>query len=100
MSMFRYDFSCSHMLMTLDGFGFMLAFGLYTWVPMNYTLQARYLVDFPRDMSYYEVAAVLALNGLGYFIFRSANSQKNAFRTNPDGESVKRKSNPWMFISM
>lgn len=67
---------------------------------MNYTLQARYLVDFPRDMSYYEVAAVLALNGLGYFIFRSANSQKNAFRTNPDGESVKRKFNPWMFISM
>ncbi|KAI7886424.1 ERG4/ERG24 ergosterol biosynthesis protein [Lichtheimia hyalospora FSU 10163] len=74
---------------TTDGFGFMLAFGLYTWVPMNYTLQARYLVDFPRDMSYYEVAAVLALNGLGYFIFRSANSQKNAFRTNPDGDRVK-----------
>lgn len=75
----------------IDGFGFMLAFGLYTWVPMNYTLQARYLVDFPRDMSYYEVAAVIALNCLGYFIFRSANSQKNAFRMNPDGDRVKRR---------
>ncbi|KAI8147973.1 ergosterol biosynthesis ERG4/ERG24 [Fennellomyces sp. T-0311] len=56
---------------TSDGFGFMLAFGLYTWVPMTYTLQARYLVDFPRDMSYVEFGLVLALNFLGYFIFRN-----------------------------
>lgn len=81
----------AHTCISIDGFGFMLAFGLYTWVPMNYTLQARYLVDFPRDMSYYEVAAVIGLNCLGYFIFRSANSQKNAFRMNPDGDRVKRK---------
>ena len=69
----------------------MLGFGLYTWVPMLYTLQARYLVDFPRDMSYIEFGLVLGLNFLGYFIFRSANSQKNAFRTDPDSGSVKRK---------
>ena len=69
----------------------MLGFGLYTWVPMLYTLQARYLVDFPRDMSYIEFGLVLGLNFLGYFIFRSANSQKNAFRSDPDSESVKRK---------
>ncbi|KAI9263194.1 ergosterol biosynthesis ERG4/ERG24 [Phascolomyces articulosus] len=74
---------------TTDGFGFMLAFGLYTWVPMLYTLQARYLVDFPRDMSYVELGLILALNFLGYFIFRSANSQKNAFRSDPESESVK-----------
>ena len=58
---------------------------------MLYTLQARYLVDFPRDMSYIELGLVLGLNFLGYFIFRSANSQKNAFRSDPDSESVKRK---------
>ncbi|ORY95830.1 ergosterol biosynthesis ERG4/ERG24 [Syncephalastrum racemosum] len=74
---------------TSDGFGFMLAFGLYTWVPMTYTLQARYLVDFPRDISYLEFGLIFALNILGYYIFRSANSQKNEFRTNPESPAVK-----------
>lgn len=71
----------------------MLAFGLYSWLPMTYSLQARYLVDFPRDLSYLEFGSILALDALGYFIFRSANSQKNAFRTNPDSDKVKRKNN-------
>lgn len=70
----------------------MLAFGLYTWVPMTFTLQARYLVDFPRDISYLEFGLIFALNLLGYYIFRSANSQKNEFRSNPESSSVKRKS--------
>ncbi|KAI9020876.1 ergosterol biosynthesis ERG4/ERG24 [Phycomyces nitens] len=74
---------------TTDGFGFMLAFGLYTWVPFTYSLQARYLVDFPTDISYYSAAAIVALNLIGYTIFRSANSQKNAFRINPVGPAVK-----------
>lgn len=62
----------------------MLAFGLYTWVPFTYTLQARYLVDFPRTASWFEFGAILLLNFLGYYIFRSANSQKNEFRANPN----------------
>ncbi|KAL0095569.1 lamin-B receptor-like protein [Phycomyces blakesleeanus] len=74
---------------TTDGFGFMLAFGLYTWVPFTYSLQARYLADFPTDISYYTAAGIVALNLIGYTIFRSANSQKNAFRINPVGPSVK-----------
>jgi hypothetical protein len=75
----------------LDGFGFMLAFGLYTWVPFTYTLQARYLVDFPRSISWIEFGAILALNFLGYFIFRSANSQKNEFRSYPNSPNSKSK---------
>lgn len=67
----------------------MLAFGLYSWLPMNYTLQARYLVDYPRDLSWVEFGAILALNIVGYYIFRSANSQKNEFRSNPSNPSVK-----------
>ncbi|KAI9305365.1 ergosterol biosynthesis ERG4/ERG24 [Cunninghamella echinulata] len=74
---------------TSDGFGFMLAFGLYSWLPMNYTLQARYLVDFPRDLSWLEIAFIVGLNFIGYYIFRSANSQKNEFRSNPDNPNVK-----------
>lgn len=67
----------------------MLAFGLYTWVPFTYTLQARYLVDFPRSIGWYEFAAILTLNLLGYFIFRSANSQKNEFRAYPNSPASK-----------
>ena len=37
---------------TSDGFGFMLAFGDLTWVPFTYSLQARYLVDFPQVSSF------------------------------------------------
>ncbi|CAO3608486.1 unnamed protein product [Mucor hiemalis] len=75
---------------TTDGFGFMLAFGLYTWVPFTYTLQARYLVDFPRSISWVEFGAILALNFLGYYIFRSANSQKNEFRSYPNSPNSKK----------
>ncbi|CEG81352.1 hypothetical protein RMATCC62417_15567 [Rhizopus microsporus] len=75
---------------TTDGFGFMLAFGLYTWVPFTYTLQARYLVDFPRTVSWFEFGAILALNFLGYYIFRGANSQKNEFRAHPNSPSSKK----------
>ncbi|CEI90830.1 hypothetical protein RMCBS344292_05140 [Rhizopus microsporus] len=75
---------------TTDGFGFMLAFGLYTWVPFTYTLQARYLVDFPRTVSWFEFGAILTLNFLGYYIFRGANSQKNEFRAYPNSPSSKK----------
>lgn len=67
----------------------MLAFGLYTWVPFTYTLQARYLVDFPRSISWIEFSAIIAFNFLGYFIFRGANSQKNEFRSYPDSPESK-----------
>lgn len=33
---------------TTDGFGFMLAFGDLAWVPFTYTIQARFLVDYPQ----------------------------------------------------
>ncbi|KAG0791767.1 hypothetical protein G6F57_003283 [Rhizopus arrhizus] len=74
---------------TTDGLGFMLAFGLYSWVPFNYTLQARYLVDFPRTISWLEFGVILFINSLGYYIFRSSNSQKNEFRENPTSKSSK-----------
>lgn len=37
---------------TTDGFGFMLAFGDLAWVPLTYSLQARYLVDHPKACPY------------------------------------------------
>ena len=65
---------------TTDGFGFMLANGLLTWLPMNYSLQARFLAAFPVDMSLTHTLIVITTQCVGYYIFRSANLQKDSFR--------------------
>ncbi|XP_019405089.1 PREDICTED: lamin-B receptor isoform X1 [Crocodylus porosus] len=68
---------------THDGFGFMLAFGDLVWVPFIFSLQAFYLVGHPNEISWLAASAIIILNMSGYYIFRCANSQKNAFRKNP-----------------
>ncbi|KNE54127.1 hypothetical protein AMAG_00129 [Allomyces macrogynus ATCC 38327] len=75
---------------TTDGFGYMLVAGDLLWVPFTYTLQARYLSQMPAtNLGWLGVFGVLALNALGYYIFRSANSEKDAFRSDPTGPRVK-----------
>ncbi len=74
---------------TTDGFGFMLVFGDLAWVPFTYTLQARYLVDFDPQLSIWMLGGILLTNFIGYSIFRGANSQKDAFRRDPNGDDVK-----------
>ena len=73
---------------TTDGFGFMLAFGDLTWLPFIYSLQARYLAVHPVNMGAMGIAGVLGVQGLGYYIFRSSNNEKNRFRTNPNDPKV------------
>ena len=46
-----------------EGFGFMLAFGDISWVPVMYSLQARYLVDNPVKLSNPTITAIVALFG-------------------------------------
>ncbi len=65
---------------TTDGLGFMLVFGCLCWIPFVYSLQARYLVFQPLEMGALNVALVLLVNGIGYYIFRAANGEKNDFR--------------------
>lgn len=74
---------------TTDGFGFMLSFGDLIWVPFIYSQQARYLAVKPVHLGITGIAAILAVQGLGYYLFRSANNQKNRFRQNPNDERVK-----------
>ncbi|CAL5220610.1 g2652 [Coccomyxa viridis] len=74
---------------TTDGFGFMLVFGDLTWVPFTYSLQARYLVDHPQELSWAAVAAIVGLKAFGYWVFRGSNSQKNTFRQNPEHPGVR-----------
>lgn len=71
-----------------DGFGFMLSFGDLVWVPFSYSIQARYLSVHPVILGPTYVLAILGIQGLGYYIFRSANNEKNRFRTNPNDPKV------------
>ena len=72
---------------TTDGFGFMLAVGDLAWVPFVYSLQARYLVFRQVELGPYWSAAIVAVNLLGYYIFRAANGEKNDFRNGKNPKS-------------
>jgi Delta14-sterol reductase len=69
---------------TQDGFGFMLAFGDLAWLPFLYCQQARYLATHPVHLGASGLAILAVPLLIGFTIFRLSNSQKNAFRTNPD----------------
>ena len=71
-----------------DGFGFMLAFGDLCWVPFTYSLQARFLVDHPTNLSPAATFIIVVLNTIGYCLFRWSNSQKDQFRRDPNHPSV------------
>jgi len=73
---------------TTDGFGYMLAFGDMAWVPFTYGIQARYLAFTQVELTPVHIACILGVSLLGYYIFRGANGQKNAFRSNPKDPSV------------
>ncbi|KAL9009690.1 MAG: hypothetical protein Q9173_005304 [Seirophora scorigena] len=78
----------STMDITTDGFGLMLAFGDLVWLPFIYSLQARYLAVYPVQLGLVGIAGVLAVQGFGYWIFRSSNNEKNRFRTNPEDPRI------------
>ncbi|ESO94228.1 hypothetical protein LOTGIDRAFT_118629 [Lottia gigantea] len=72
-----------------DGFGFMLIFGDLVWVPFIYCLQTRFLLENPQnDMYWYCLAFIAVINLVGYYIFRGANSQKDAYRRNPHNPAL------------
>lgn len=73
----------------MDGFGYMLSFGDLVWVPFLYNFQTRYLATFPLELGLKGLALSLGVTAIGYHIFRSANNQKNDFRTNPSDGRVK-----------
>ncbi|KAF9533733.1 ERG4/ERG24 ergosterol biosynthesis protein [Crepidotus variabilis] len=72
-----------------DGFGFMLAMGDLVAVPFTYTLPARYLAFNHVELGPFWTAAILGVNFLGYYIFRSANGEKNDFRNGSNPKNLK-----------
>ncbi|KAF4228625.1 hypothetical protein CNMCM6457_006832 [Aspergillus fumigatiaffinis] len=73
---------------TTDGMGVMLSFGDLVWVPFLYSTQCRYLSAYPVHLGWPRIAAVSAVFALGIYIFKAANNQKHAFRTQPDNPAV------------
>lgn len=66
-----------------DHFGFLLSWGDSVWLPVMYTLQAQYLVyreDPTKQLSSGLFYAVVLLGTIGYWIFRTCNSQKDMVR--------------------
>jgi steroid 5-alpha reductase family enzyme len=61
----------------------MLCWGDLVWVPFTYTIPAYYLVGHPHELSLPATVGIVALNVLGYAVFRSANIQKHRFRQDP-----------------
>ncbi|KAJ1911201.1 erg24, C-14 sterol reductase [Mycoemilia scoparia] len=72
-----------------DGFGWMLAFGDLCWVPSMYCLQARFLSFHPVVHSSMFTWFVAILGFIGFMTFRLSNSEKNAFRRDPNQPSVR-----------
>lgn len=64
-------------------------------VPFTYTLQARYLVNNPIDLTHAQLLTIVALKLVGYYIFRGSNGQKDAFRSNSDDPALSRKESKW-----
>lgn len=67
-----------------DHFGWMLAWGDCVWLPYMYTLQGLFLVFHPVELSLSYTIFVLALGLIGFYIFASANNQKDEFRRNAE----------------
>jgi hypothetical protein len=66
-----------------ENFGWMLCWGDLVWVPFTYTIQAYYLVNHPHELGWPATAGIVALNLVGYAIFRGTNIQKHRFRKDP-----------------
>ena len=61
----------------------MLVFGDYVFIPFVFSIQCHYLVDYADYPSLLYVLPIVLLYLVGYYIFRTSNSQKNQFKTNP-----------------
>lgn len=70
-----------------EKFGFMLLWGDLVLVPFFYSIGGWWLLGDqsggPEPMAVWKVLAIAALFGLGLWIFRGSNAQKNRFKKDP-----------------
>lgn len=66
-----------------EEFGHMLVFGDYVFIPFVFSIQCHYLVHYADFETYFIIPIIFILYFVGYYIFRTANSQKNQYKTEP-----------------
>ncbi len=66
-----------------ENLGFMLWLAFLVWMPFNFTLQQQYILTADPELSTLAAIGLLLLNVVGYYVFRSANLQKQQFRRDP-----------------
>ncbi len=64
----------------------MLVFGDYVFIPFAFSIQCHYILDYPDYSSILLAIPIVLLYLVGYYIFRTSNSQKNQFKGNPSLE--------------
>lgn len=69
-----------------EEFGYMLVFGDYVFIPFVFSIQCHYLLEYPDYPSLLFAVPIVLLYLLGYYIFRTSNSQKNQFKLDPSKE--------------
>ena len=67
-----------------ERFGFMLLWGDLVLVPFFYSIGGWWLLANPEPMALPQLGGVCALFGLGLWMFRGANAQKNRFKRDPN----------------
>lgn len=66
-----------------EEFGHMLVFGDYVFIPFAFTVQCHYLLAYPDFGGVIAPVLIVMLYFVGFYIFRTSNSQKNQYKTDP-----------------
>lgn len=66
-----------------ENFGLMLVWGDIVWIPFVFSIQAWYLLEDSTVLNTFQIAGMVIVFLLGYFIFRGCNKQKHDFKHNP-----------------
>ncbi|KAK4534333.1 hypothetical protein CDCA_CDCA01G0358 [Cyanidium caldarium] len=66
-----------------EHFGLMLIWGDLVFIPFAFSLQAWCLLHDQRPLPSWHAAGILGVAALGGYLFRSANSQKDSFKRDP-----------------
>jgi delta14-sterol reductase len=81
---FQFEYGMLHTWDVIaENFGFMLVWGDYVVVPFFYCIGGWYLARNLDPMPPYEVAALIALFVVGFWLFRGSNEQKHRYKEDP-----------------
>lgn len=81
---FQFEYGMLHTWdIVAERFGWMLVWGDYVLVPFFYSLPGWYLLHQTKPLPAWAITGLLALYGVGFWLFRGANAQKHRFKRDP-----------------